>query len=867
MKREEIYGYIIEKADLIHKHIEELTIARGFKDEIVKSHKFRSAGKELAALEIPMKEKFSARDLLETGVFIPHGKDIQISPMLLQDRIIIPYINSKDDIYHMRFSLPKYLRDKERDTPKMLGFRDLAVDIYQERNLVAGTYDVVITEGEFKAVAGMQLGIPTLSIPGIGSFSKQHFPKLVEMLKAGKIKKVYILFDNEVKDDPALPTYKSEPHKRYDTQYYAALMAYKLETAGFEALVAWMPDAWRVNGKIDIDGALAAGKDTGDFYRILRDAKTRNEFVNSLTKDAHDVVKRKLSQNFHKSKIQREYNKYVATRTRGRMNWTEEVSNFILRVVATHDTAEGVRRSIEFTDESGKTCGPFSIGPKEMATSDAFRVFCLDRGGFIWRGTNEDLMTIWESEFLLQDEGRTIRESDHIGYVAELHGWLFQNCFIKDDGTVLKPDKDGIFWMDKNGIRPVPLSMDEKRGSADGIPSLYMGQHPIDAKELHQMLADSIGFMEASLLIGWVNAVVFMEEVFAACGSFPFLFVTGQWQSGKSTVASWASHIFGIENAAKAISQTTPVAIQRCLAYYSSLPTMLDEYRNSREITQTKNGFLRNAYNRQSAGKGTKNSYHSVREARVRGTLIVIGEETPKDGALWSRFITIYVSKKNRQKDQFKWLNANRSRFSSHYLDLLKRKKDLKPRFMEIFNARKEHFTKILNDDRIAFNYAAVVAGFEIMFGEMNIDDLDGLIGKTQEMQQEFHEERAISVFFEDLSALATRRVVGPDYWCVEDGKIYLYFHGLMQAWAEQYRKVRGEEAFKEASIRAYLKEEPGFIDSNFFKRINGVPKKCIVFDAAQASQGLLTLVGAGSFATGATESLPVSGSTQGRPF
>ena len=67
--------------------------------------------------------------------------------------------------------------------------------------------------------------------------------------------KLYALF--EIKDDPKLPNYKPDVTDRYDTQYYAYLMAKMLNKSGFETIIGTLPDSWRVQGKIDIDGALA----------------------------------------------------------------------------------------------------------------------------------------------------------------------------------------------------------------------------------------------------------------------------------------------------------------------------------------------------------------------------------------------------------------------------------------------------------------------------------------------------------------------------------------------------------------------------------------------------------------------------------
>lgn len=836
--RTEIYTEVIDRLELYPEHRRELKEKRGFTDEIIDSHRFRSTNGQ--DLETFLRGKFDARALVESGVFLPGQREIQIHPWFHKDRILIPYLNHDEQCYHLRFSLTAEARKREKDIPKILGLRDQGIDLYQEKNL-GKTDDLVITEGEFKAVAGMQLGIPTLSIPGISSFADKHYPRLVELLRKHNIKKVYILFDNEVKDDPQyIDRFKENPQDRYYTQFYACHMAFKLEQSGFDTLVAWLPDSWRENGKIDIDGALAQGKTTNDFLSVLYEAKSREDFIKALPSEARQVVQRKISQKFHRSTIRREYNHYVATRQKGKGSTDEVISNFVINIVATHDTEEGIRREIEFTNEGGRRSGAFTIDPEAMASSDSFRKFGFDKGDYVWRGNIDDLLTIWGDEFLMQDEGRTIKHSDHIGWIEKEGIWLFQNIAITEDGTELRPDKNNTFWLEKRGIKPVPLSMD-KGGAMEGVPALHLGT-PLDIRDVLRRFQEMIGPREGATLMGWVNSVVFMEEIFDVCNSFPFLFITGQFQSGKSTIAELTMNFFGNENSGKAISQTTPVAIQRLLAYSSCLPSMLDEYRNTKEVI-SKNGFLRNAYNRQSAGKGTKTSYHAVREAKVRGTLIIAGEETPKDGAVWSRCITVYVSRKNRTGDHYKWFMGHKSKLSGHFLDMIRRKKVLLPEFLRIFEERKEAFLKEDIEDRLAFNYAQVVAGYEVVFGHENFD-FSGLIKETQAIQSEFKDERAVSVFLDDLMAIRTRgNLKIEDYAAVEEGKIYLYFHGLHQMWSEQFMRTRGEGAFKEASIRAYLKEEPGYLETNVAKLIGGVVKKCIVFDYADASETIKNFI------------------------
>ena len=185
----------------------------------------------------------------------------------------------------------------------------------------------------------------------------------------------------------------------------------------------------------------------------------------------------------------------------------------------------------------------------------------------------------------------------------------------------------------------------------------------------------------------------------------------------------------------------------------------------------------------------------------------------------------------------------SRGKFSSHFYDLIKRKKSLSEKFLTIFDEEKENFIKRDIDDRLAFNYATVVAGYATVFGRDDLGFLDALVVETQAMQEEFKDERAVSVFMDDLMAMRTRGIIDSKYWDVADGKIYLYFHGLHNIWSQEFRKTRGEEAFKEASIRAYLREEPGFLEMNVPKQIEGGLKKCVVFDYEDAPGAIKNLI------------------------
>ncbi len=818
-----IYEFLTSHGQLLAKHHEELKGKRGFTDEIIAKMRFFSGGKYLLEFEKEITTTFTKEDLITSGVCIDSGKSLTLSPILLEERIIIPYLNAGGNAYFLR--------------PHKLGLKDIPVEIFCPKWDMSR--DIIITEGEFKAVAAVQMGFAAIAIPGIASFSKEHFPRLVKFLAEANIKDICIIFDNEEKSDPKFKNYKENPNDRHDTSFYAYFMAKELDKEGFRCQVGVLPDSWRVQGKADIDGILAQGKTGEDLAGVIKFSKPAKQYIEDLPREAQTVIRRKMSLKYFKSHIRREFGKYVATRRRGKNEWDEEISNFTMKIIATHQTAEGIIREIQFTNEFGEHSSFFAISADDMVGAEGFSKFCYRQGHFIWHGSSDDLTHIWEGLFL-EDDGRNIIEPDHIGWIESENLWVFGNVAIDKEGKELRPDKNHIFWMEKKGIKPIPLGITSgKMQISEGIP--YVSLTPCDILEIKRRLSDTIGEIEASKCLGWASAIPFLEDIFDIYGCFPFLFITGRTGSGKSTIAEWITCLFGIEDAGKSLSQTTTVAIQRSLGYYSSLPIFLDEFRNTSEIAG-KTGFLRNVYNRQSSGKGIKSNF-GIREAKVRGTLLIAGEETPNDNAILNRSILVEIIKKSRVINHYEWFQKNRLKFSWHIYNILKNKSSLLKDFMRVLNEAKDYLTKHADvDDRTAINHAVICAGHAITFGEKDIKFADMIVQEAKKTNVEFQRDNIIHTFIKDLQVMVHSGILKDKYWLIEDGKVYLYFEGLYNIWAADARK-RGYDPFKATSVRGYFKEEDGFLEMSAKKRIGGFPRNCVVFDEATCGENIKDLI------------------------
>lgn len=821
-----IYEYLTARGHLTDEHKKELIEKRGFSEEIIADHRFFSGGRYLAELEKEMLATFTEDELLTSGVFVkPERSDkIILSSQLMDNRIIIPYLNKENKAYFVR--------------PHKMGL-EVPIQIYHEKILQRNEPFAILTESEFKAVAAAQFGYRSIGVPGVGSFADTHFSRLAKFIQQCGIKQICILYDNEVKDNPAYPNYKEDPFKRFDTEYFAYVMATALLREGIDCRIGRLPDTWRVNGKIDMDGALAQKRTSDDIKNVISESKNYRAFIQDLPQEIQGILNRKLAKKHLRSNVTIDWGKYVATRRQGKQEWQETISNFTMKVIARHETSEGVVREVVLVDEFGKHSKSFPLPSTPMVKRDLFADFVMSKGNYIWTGTNDDLATIWRGLFL-EDDGRHIIEPDHIGWVADEKMFMFGNLAINKDGEEIRPDKHSIFWREKYGLKPVPVSISSGKAPInEGIPMLSSTE--IDLVDIRNRLIETIGKYEAHILLGWVGSVLFMEDVFNAFNCFPFLFITGRRGSGKSTVAEWTMNFFGIETGGKMASDTTAVAIQRYLSYYSSLPVFIDEYRNTKQVT-VKNGFLRNVYNRQSAGKGIKAAF-GVREGKVRGTLLVSGEETPDDNALLTRCVVINVKEKNRVVNHFNWFQNHRSGLSYLTYHVLKQKKAILSHYLENLHGGKEFFVKRGLDDRMAINYAVIGSGYCALFGELPRDFQDYLATESQRVKSEYDQEHAMQVFWEDLLALQSTGRMREEMWTFDGDHYYLYFGGLYNVWASEHRSVHGTEPFKAAAIRKYMEEEPGFVEFNVQKKIGKYNRKCVVFDRTKAPAELSDMI------------------------
>ena len=456
-----LYSALLEKIVLTEAHHKSLR-NRGLTDEVIDRAKFRSGGPELEAAIHGIGPK---SDLIEASLLITKPAT-RCNPKLLKDVVLIPYF------------------DKSGACTMIRPHRDHLAGVRIQSYVPAWPLrdPVIITEGEFKAWAlemfsaalGGRWG--ALSIPGISSFGVKHLPELAELLHGQKIKNVLIGFDNEDKSIPSQKNFKADPLQRWDTPYWAFTMAELLAGEGFSAKVLHIPDGWRVGGKIDWDGALAAGRTAEEVAAVVGAATDREEYLSLFPEEAQRVIRDKLHRRAVKSQVRRDGNKYVMIKEVQKVKTEVPISNFVFDIINVYQTPEGCQRECRATNEFGEVSAPFMLDGEHISFVAKFKPFIIGMGEFQFYGDDNGLAEVVKLE-RSRNKGRMIFQPDHVGYLQEQRISIYGNVLYDDKGNRTDPDDDGIFWIKDVGFKPTSLIQSTGKDKVSlGVPTICLDE-------------------------------------------------------------------------------------------------------------------------------------------------------------------------------------------------------------------------------------------------------------------------------------------------------------------------------------------------------------------------------------------------------
>lgn len=834
-RRVELYTALVEAFPLLEHHRAALQQKRGFTDETIDRCRFRSGGKHAFGLVREIQAATGAADdeLLAAGLLVPRRSDGKAFAwgQLLEDVVIIPYLRADgEQVYHLR--------------PHKLGLPSAVAEIQPYSELTAlgwAESDVLIlTEGEFKAAAAAQLGYRALAVPGISSFAGKHFDRLQGVIAKVPHKRLVVMFDRETKADPALPGYKDDFRKRYDTEFYTWSMAHRLS-----AQVCQLPPEWMHDGKIDIDGAVADGRGRAEFDALLRQAVAPEFFLNQLDPEAGSVVMRKVKRALKLDKP-KELRVFDSRHLGCGYSWEEEndtgvkvtpISNFIMRLERVVQTDDHVERVVRVIDETGEMGPPVTVGPDDVASLRSWRRWCAAHGELSWPGRQHHLDAVWHYLYS-QSDGAVIRRTV-LGGEIEPNLWLFQNGVITNGRYVAPRDADGLTWIGRRGYEMAELEGQPRLLRDDPEAVRTLGKPHL---ELLELLFKNQQRPIAWLALGWGLATLFSRVLFARFKCFPILYCMGEAGSGKTTMARWLMNgFFGIDTQGKPM-MSTEKSQYRLLAKRCSMAAWFDEFRETRDMSRHITAFC-SVYNRQPYSRAKRTGGLETDSVPVRGSLLLGGVVPPKDDQLLSRVLLAHFAidrRDNRAEDEagtYPEIELRLERLNDFLISALLRYDELLPEVIAETRVAKAVFQRRTGNTRMSLNYAMAVAAFHAVCGDL-VDTnqlIDFVLASMSESGARLLSEHPLADFWEAVSAMATDGYIGKDHLAADAAHVHLWLPGIFQAYERNHRQRRGDLTFRVADLKDWIEREPYYVPPpggngrrDRLIRVNGKPKRVV---------------------------------------
>ncbi|WP_312156296.1 toprim domain-containing protein [Lelliottia nimipressuralis] len=234
---------------------------------------------------------------------------------------------------------------------------------------------------------------------------------------------------------------------------------------------------------------------------------------------------------------------------------------------------------------------------------------------------------------------KEVETQSFIGYNRDFSAWVMNSVAVSK-GKVFKLNDEDYFEIHRRNVKSLSLS-----------PQLSINT---DLSEFQLDWLDDIwtafGVKGYAALAFWFGSL-FAEQIRDMHKSFPFLEISGEPNTGKSTLIEFLWKLCGRENyEGFDPSKSSPAARGRNFAQVSNLPVILMEGdRNGTDKPSKLRAFdfdeLKSLYNgRASRALGIKNSGNETHEPPFRGS-IVIAQNAEVDGseALLSRIIHMFT--------------------------------------------------------------------------------------------------------------------------------------------------------------------------------------------------------------------------------
>lgn len=210
----------------------------------------------------------------------------------------------------------------------------------------------------------------------------------------------------------------------------------------------------------------------------------------------------------------------------------------------------------------------WTFTPKQISSSSEFKTRLMFSGG-TWMGTQKHLDQI----VIRQSQGlKTVETIDFLGYSRDHKAFIFNDVAIYG-GNAYKANKEDYFEFGKQRVKclmksvKIKVNLDSKGYREDWLPDLWT----------------VFGANGVMALTYWFGSL-FAEQIRAEHESFPFLEMSGEPDSGKTTLIKFLWKLFGRVYEGFDPAKSSFSGLSRAMGQVANLPlVLLEADRNTNE--------------------------------------------------------------------------------------------------------------------------------------------------------------------------------------------------------------------------------------------------------------------------------------------
>jgi len=694
-----------------------------------------------------------------------------------------------------------------------------------------------LTEGETDALTLMQAGLPVLGIPGAKAWRQEWISKisffekiilvpdpdtagknLVDTLRSS-IENLYIIkIPTSYKD---LSDYFLYGNNRDVNTFYSNFTKLTPIPATKNALITTLSANPSLVADSQIWTVVLSNITQAQRELLIEEVSAATGIKKKIIAAAIKEALATIVENINSDIFQKDGAYYKYDIIQG-IPVERKITNYVMKLVYTIENQDKTHdRYIKLISETGQEAGPVPFNGEELTSVPKFAAYCMSFGPFSFYGNQRDLIDL--VEFVQkQNPDFTVYAVRNIGKVGSK--WILGNIGVDENGIVVKENEQGfIEFHDKRFVvRSLNINDDTEETGVSAIFPTFPeppGEYDIEkiADEFLHAIQKNLGSYAPWLGLGWCVSNWYSDAIYKHRGdmSYPIFFINGKRASGKTYLARWLMSLAGFPYMeGKNFASPTIVSMTRKLGYYASLPLWYDDYREDiRDINQ-RTEFLLGVYNRQGADKGIKGSF-GIRSEAIKGTLLLSGEDMPRDSALYSRLVLIHTSQYTRQDEYLPKVQE-----LTPYLPILGLmfcKKSQIEGSAAVLDALDKYQKKLMEtgiDGRIAKNYAVCLAGLEIGFGkyitEAEWDEFMSWLHNHLQHEHEVKEETHVTnQFLTDLSQLIlTNRIERGMHYTVDGEHLCIWYTPVYNEWVRYIGELR-RSAVNKQTLKDYIQKEP----------------------------------------------------------